>query len=338
MSLALDLADKDITLCGEVIRTLLTANVLSSFEQSQFWGLIYGPRYPSGKLCPQHYIIIQLFKEILNHKAAPSLNNATKSKVLAFLNRYGTNDTEKNLVTDMATEENLALSPFATAEFARSAAENGQTHLIKALIEKNPDPKILSECLAISARSGITEMLDLLLDYCLQNTTTIQSDVHKGWIDAVNGGNVEILKIFLKHGIDVNMVVKQSGQSTPRPPGSPPRLGVAQTPEPCSGPAIAHALLNGVLESVRFLASLPQTDLTIKVDGCSLLQLAALARQNRGEMIDILVDKDADPLELSDRSGTILHVSSSELLSSYSLGQHTSSLPLFPPFEYDVII
>jgi ankyrin repeat protein len=316
MSLALDLAEKDTALCSEVIRALLTANVLSSFEQSRFWEMVYRPSYSLRQFRPQHYDMIQLFKEILNHKAATSLNNATKSKVLAFLNRYGTDDAGKNLVSDMATEENLALSPFATAEFARSAAENGQTHLIKSLIEKKADPKVMSECLPISARSGIMEMLDLLLGYCLQNTTTILLNVQKAWINAINGGNVEILKIFLKHGIDVNMVVKQIEQSTPAPPSG----RRTQTPETHSRPGIAHALLNGVLESVRFLASLPQTDLTIKVDGRNLLQLAALAHQKRGEMIDVLLDKGADPLERSDRGGTVLHVSSSEALSPSWLG------------------
>lgn len=71
------------------------------------------------------YYMVQLFKEILDHRAASSLNNETKSKILSFLNKYGTGDTEKEFVSHMATQENLALSSFPTAEFAISAAENG---------------------------------------------------------------------------------------------------------------------------------------------------------------------------------------------------------------------
>jgi hypothetical protein len=37
----------------------------------------------------------------------------------------------------MATQESLALSSLPTAQIATSAAENGQIHLIKVLIEKN---------------------------------------------------------------------------------------------------------------------------------------------------------------------------------------------------------
>jgi hypothetical protein len=343
MSLALDLAARDTALCGEVVRALLKANVLSSFEHSTFWGLSFRTPFWSGQFRPRlagrssrsssfssvlsastvsiissrsaspssddgliqppidtplncrRYFMIQLFRDILNHKSASSLDTETKSKLLSFLNRYGTSDADKELVSDTAIKENLALSTFATAEFAKSAAENGQTHLIKALIEKKADPKMMSECLAISVRAGITEMLDLLLDYCSKETPTILFNIQKSWIAAVNGGNVENLKLFIKHGIDVNMVIKQSEKSTV---------------VPRSGPAIAHAVLNGVLESVEFLTSLPEIDLSIKADGRNLLQLAALAHQKRGEIINILLDKGVDPLETSDRGGTVLHVSS----------------------------
>jgi len=362
MSLALDLAARDTALCGEIVRALLKVNELSSFEHSTFWGLSFRTPFWSGQFRPKlagrssrstspssilsgssvpvissrsaspssndgliqppintplncrRYFMIQLFRDILNHKSASSLDTETKSKVLSFLNRYGTSDADKELVSEIATKENLALSTFATAEFAKSAAENGQTHLIRALIAKNADPRIMSECLAISVRAGITEMLDLLLDYCPKETPTIQLNIQKSWIAAVNGGNVENLKIFIKHGIDVNMVIKQSEKSTV---------------VPRSGPAIAHAVLNGVLESVEFLTLLPEIDLTIKVDGRNLLQLAARSHQKRGELIDILLDKGVDPLEVDDRGGTVLHVSSkSRFILPLHLGRAASSNPL----------
>lgn len=346
MSLALEFASEDTALCGELVKTLLKANVLPSFEQSGIWEQSFRTSFWSEPFRPRgdHFLsrsssfssiasgtsisslatnvsgllllntdteagikppmatlmecrlcyMVQLFKEILDLRVTSSLNNETKSKILSFLNKYGTGDTENEFVSHLATQERLALSSFPTAEFAISAAKNGQTHQIKVLIEKKANFNIMSECLEIRVLSGITELLDLLLDYCPQETPTILSNVQKSWITAVTIGNIETLRVFLKHGTDVNMIIKENHGSTLQEPGS----------------AIAHAVQNGVLPSVQYLSLLLEIDLTVKTKGLNLLHLAVLAPRKRREIIDLLLVKGANILERSNPGGTILHVSS----------------------------
>lgn len=82
----------------------------------------------------------------------------------------------------------------------------------------------------ISVLSGMNEMFDLLLGYCHYETPTILSNIQKSWIAAVIIGNIWILRILLKHGFDVNMIIKENDRSTLREPG----------------PVIAYSVQNGV--------------------------------------------------------------------------------------------
>jgi ankyrin repeat protein len=64
---------------------------------------------------------------------------------------------------------------------------------------------------------------------------------------------------------------------------------------------------HGVLEAVLFLSSLPDVDFACRSSGQNLLHLAAQAPANRTEIIENLLSKRVDPLEVSKDGRTILH-------------------------------
>jgi hypothetical protein len=53
ISLALEFASEDTALCGELVKTLLKANVLPSFDQSRFWEQSFRTSFCSNPFCPR---------------------------------------------------------------------------------------------------------------------------------------------------------------------------------------------------------------------------------------------------------------------------------------------
>jgi ankyrin repeat protein len=119
-------------------------------------------------------------------------------------------------------------------------------------------------------------------------------------------GKVEVLKTFQKYGIDPKAVVK--------PDNVPFNFGLRK------GTALTYAIFNGMIEAVKFLSAIPETDFGIKAEGRNLLHLAAQAPHHRPEMIALILGKGVDLLERSSSGGSILHYL---LGNRYELAQKT---------------
>lgn len=193
MSLALDFATRQPKHCNDTFRELLNSNQISSLIHATFW-----TQRPNTR--PESHtseIMIALFKDMLVHPSASSIDAVSRTKMLSFIARHSKEISDKELVA-RHTRKDLFGSQMATQDLAISAAQNGQTQLIKTLIENGTDSKILSECLSIAARLGTIDMVDILLDYCPWNIPYILSNIQTAWIDAAVYGKVESSQDFSK--------------------------------------------------------------------------------------------------------------------------------------------
>jgi ankyrin repeat protein len=301
MSLALDCADRQPKECSNVFRELLNSNQISPLTDSFFWSppppIIqppHGTEPPPGTQPENNTFetMITLFKYILNHPSATSMDEESRTKMLSYIAKHTKEISDKEIVIRYTREE-LFSSQMATQDLAMSAAQNGQTQLIKTLIEKGSDPKALSDCLSLAARHGAADMVDILLNYCPWDVPYILSKIQTAWINAAIFGKVEVLKTFQKYGIDPKVVVR----SDILPSKDALREGTALT----------YAILNGMIEAVKFLAAIPETDFGIRAEGRNLLHFTAQAPHHRPEMVALMLSKGLDPLDRSSSGGSILH-------------------------------
>ncbi|KAG4441778.1 hypothetical protein IFR05_002769 [Cadophora sp. M221] len=319
MSLALDIASSDIVCCCAIFRYLLDANCISSCAESSIWtssflgGQLRGSAPPPPPPPPSSsyqsppevrtarsrrasdasvsssasesrgrpvQMIVGLFRDTLNHPHSTLLDHESRSKMISYIATHGNDTSDQELVSQLATKENLNESPGTTAEFALSAAENGQTHLIRTYIEKGVNPDILYECIPAAAENGHTDMITLLLSYCPQVNSKITDIVTESWMLAAKAGWHKIIQEFLNYGVDVNVVVKTEDR----------RLTLKKAS------ALAFTILFGNLEAVKFLLNVPEIDLNILTEGFNLLHLALRARANRPEIVDLVLSKGVSPL------------------------------------------
>ncbi|KAL5318159.1 hypothetical protein ACEPPN_013218 [Leptodophora sp. 'Broadleaf-Isolate-01'] len=320
MSLALDIAVSDVTCCCVIFRHLLDANCISSCAESSIWTTFWSrqhlpgrpgsppppPPPPSGFQSPPEIrtvrsrrtsdasvsssasgsdetpvqMIIGLFRDTLNHPNSMLLDHESRSKMISYIATHGNETSDQELVSTLATKEDLNNSPGTTTDYAISAAENGQTHVIQTYIEKGVDPEILYECIPAAAENGDTDMIKLLLGYCPQVNSRIADIVMDSWILAAKAGWHKILQEFLNYGVDVNVVVKTEDKRLPLKRAS----------------ALAFAILFGNLEAVKFLLNVPEIDLSILTEGLNLLHLALRARAKRLEIVDLVLGKGVSPL------------------------------------------
>jgi hypothetical protein len=96
-------------------------------------------------------IMITLFKYTLDHPSAASMDGESRTKMLSYIAKHTKEISDKEIMI-RHTREELFSSRMATQDLAMSAAQNGQTQLIKTLIEKVSDPKTLSDCLSVAAQ------------------------------------------------------------------------------------------------------------------------------------------------------------------------------------------
>jgi hypothetical protein len=295
MSLALNSANRQPKECSDAFRELLNSNQISPLTYSSFWlPSLPGVRPPTGAPPKNHTveIMITLFKYTLDHPSAASMDAESRTKMLSYIAKHTKEISDKDIMI-RHTREELFSSQMATQDLAMSAAQNGQTQLITALIEKGSDPKTLSDCLSVAARQGGADMIDILLDYCPWDIPYILSKIQTAWIVAAVYGKVEVLKTFQKYGIDPKAVVK--------PDIVPFNIRLRK------GTALAYAIFNGMIEAVKFLSAIPETDFSITAEGRNLLHFAAQAPHHQAKMIALILGKGVDLLERSSSGGSVLH-------------------------------
>ncbi|KAK0118289.1 hypothetical protein ONS95_012585 [Cadophora gregata] len=333
MSLALDIASRDVECCCAVFRQLLEANCISSCAESSVWSTFIvqresgrpirkalplpplppRPDYGEGRSAiirrssnasshltgsdsaesPER-MLVALFRDALNHPESKLLDLESRSKMIAYITTHGNETSDQELISTLATKENPHDFASITVDFAVSAAENGQTHLIKNCIEKGVDPEILHECIPAAAESGYADMIKLLLDYCPRGNEKLIKRIEEAFILAAKANCCDALEEFLKYGVNVNVVVAHEDR----------RLKVRK------GPALAFAILYGNLEAVNFLLKSPGIDLDILTEGLTLLHLALCARTCRSEIVGVILGRGVSPLQNPVRKDeiSILHM------------------------------
>lgn len=304
MALALDLIYSHKELGCRIFKELLDADAISSFANSSFWTRC--ERLGSDRLgLDWRQDLVELFTETLEHSSAKSIDAESREKMMLFVTSYG-----KPL--DGGELENLQIgagdvfkSDHSVEQLVKSAAENGQKHLLEGLIAKGVDPDILSQGLAPAASAGFTDIVGLLLESFPPEKRSESTAVKDGWTNAALEGKVECLELFLKHGVDVNMPVKHEYiyEDFPNDPSDAQVRFNTKYHET----ALACAIYNGALEAVKFLSENPEIDFGAKTEGLNFLHLAVQAPSNRTEMVQLLLGKGVDPLEVSDDKRSLLH-------------------------------
>jgi ankyrin repeat protein len=104
----------------------------------------------------------------------------------------------------------------------------------------------------------------------------------------------KVLKIFQKYGIDPQMALKL-GEASP------------STIKLRGEPALVYAIFHGMIEAVKYLSTIPETNFGFRADGQNLLHIAAQAPDHRTEMIALMVSKGVDLLERSSTGRSVLH-------------------------------
>jgi ankyrin repeat protein len=321
MLMILDHAKQQPVYACRLFRELLSSNEISNFSTSSFWSNLHGyrgiqpPPPPPPPIVPHSQefeqppgaiqrrlttleilgrtteMMAELFRETLNHNASYLLDDESRTKIFTYLLENGKKNTSPEVLSAQITQGNIVDSKISL-HIALVAAKNGQTDLIRVFIQEHKDPQVLSNCLPVAAFSGYTEMVDILLEYCLPHVSRTSDNILKAWIRAAVAGNVSCLAAFVKYGVDLNSVVRLYDQ---------PDEGLN-----CAT-AISNAVSCGMLEAAKYLCSLPDLHLHVKADGLPLLHLAASASKNRQEMIKLLLKTGADPSERSDKGTTPLH-------------------------------
>lgn len=326
MTMVLDKAKQHPDWACEMFRELLTTCEVSSFAKSSFWSIppaYRGPpahTYSSQPALPPyspspHYIdidippppprrlgtfpnpeliskkMVNLFREILDHKALSLVDGESKAKLLSYLIENDKGESGHKALSGQLAQENMTNSTIST-QVAQVAAKNGQVDLIKSFIQGRSDPQILASCLPVAANSGYATIVEMLLEYCLPHVSRTSENIRKAWICSALAGNTASLAICVKHGLDTNMIVEVYDQ---------PPFGLNR------GTAIANAVSCGMLDAVKYLLEFPGPHLHIRADDLPLLHLAARAPKNRKEMIELFLEKGLDPKERSDRGTSILH-------------------------------
>ncbi|KAH7391522.1 ankyrin repeat-containing domain protein [Cadophora sp. MPI-SDFR-AT-0126] len=345
MSLALDIAPKDVKCCCAIFRQLLEANCISSCAESSVWTTVISrhasgppkpgslppppppPGYPAARMRAKRIsnasshssesdseempepMLVRLFRDTLNHPASKLLDHESRSKMISYITARGNETSDQDRVSTLATKEDLNAFPSITADYAISAAECGQTYLIKAYMEKGIDPEILHECIPVAARSGHADMVKLLLEYCPSDDARLTKYINESWIVAAKENCCEVLEEFLRYGVDANVVVAYDR----------PKIILQK------GSAIAFAVLYGNLKAVEMLIKVPGIDLDILTEGHNLLHLALRARIFRSEIVDLILGKGISPLpnQVGKQEMSTLH---SLLGSNNPLGQRDVAL------------
>lgn len=225
-------------------------------------------------------MLVALFRDTLKHPDSISLDHESRSKMISYITSHGNETSDLELVSTLATGEDLNDFPSITTDQAISAAECGQTHVIKTYVEIGVDPEILYECIPSAADSGHAGMVKLLLDYCPREKAALAKVVEEAFILAAKANYCDVVEVIFKYGIDVNIVVNHNDF----------RLNLRR------GSAIAFAILYGNLETVDLLLSITGINLSILTEGLNLLHLALRARSRRSELVDRILSKGIDPL------------------------------------------
>ena len=293
MSLTLDMADDEHRLCCSIFKHLINFGAVSSFADSEFWSRTHSWR-DNNRLAEDW---IELFAELLDHPSASSLDSESKEKMLNFIAKYGESDEDEKLVAGQAMGDHVFKSIESVSQLVVSAAENGQTHLIKSLIDHHADPRALSQGLLAAAESGLVEVVNILLEHCPLDDPAVFNHVQSAWIGAARYGSVECLKIFLKYNIDINVVVEAVDDTLLEMPA---KRGHRT--------ALAQAVINSTLHVVEFFSTISNADFGIVDDkGCNLLHLAVQAPLHRAEMARLLLGKGLKVSERSADGRTVLH-------------------------------
>jgi hypothetical protein len=145
MSMAVDALRIDVESGTEVFKLLMDANYISSFAASPFWS--------STPYQDSEVEIASLFKWTLNRKYASSLGIESRKKIVSFIAQFA-DFSEEEFVSHGEVNGEIFQFTDAINDLVKSAADYGQTNLIKDLIDKKVDPEILCKGLPVAADWG----------------------------------------------------------------------------------------------------------------------------------------------------------------------------------------
>jgi len=297
MALSLELTNSDADGGCGIFRELLNSNAISSFADSSLWEKF--DRQTLGRWDMElQQKLVDLFMEALENPAAASIDSKSKEKMVLFITRYGNRFEDEELTALQVSDGSLFNSPISVGQLVMSAAENRQVHLLKSLISKGVEPIILSKGLVPAALSGFGDIVDLLLNNCPVDDTSLIADIQMAWALAAKKGELEIIQKFLKRGIPVNTTVELSL------PHGRDKLPVN------NGTALFYAASFGHVRLVEFFATILDADFDFvePTTGYNLLHSAAIAPFNRIEIFIIMLSKGVDPLALAKEGYTVLHI------------------------------
>lgn len=307
MSATLEIAIWNRDLSSTIFKELLDQHAISTISESTFWEFpahnYQVPIYPNSKNASKDPVIrrretvaeeikkmVILFKDILNHPLAGSLDPASIAKVLSYINTYTTISVDKDIVTQYS-KLHASTPREITTEAAIAIAESGQTQVLETFMTNGADGNILSHCLPVVARSGNADTLRMLLKYCLTEDLNTSRHVQLSWIEATLSGQIKCLETILNSGFDVNTVVTQDITDI----------------RPRAAPALAFAVCYGVLNSVQFLSNVESIDFNITVQNRNLFHFAVEAPLHRKELVELLISKEVDEFQCTQTGKSVLH-------------------------------